>query len=154
MSSYTALRDALETRLDTVANVGQTHNRERYTSNWSDFLAMMTATIGGQKQVRGWWVSRDGFTDEPSDFGNINRVHQFVVRGVQSLNDGDNTETTFQNLVEEVAAAVANDDALAVAAVGEWDVGPARVTMDTRMFGSVLCHYAEIQVPVQEVLSA
>ncbi len=149
MSTYSDLRDALVARINTVANIGLVHNRERYSSNWTDYLAQFASTISSQKQVRGWWVTWDGIPaawEDGSAFGRIAEQYVFTVRGVQGMDDSANTEGTFGDLIEAVKAAIRNQASLSVAGVESYSIIVTVPTLELRQFGSVLCHYAELRV--------
>ena len=155
MSVYSDLITAVKVRVDTVSNVGTTHAYQRYNANWSDHLDQFKATIGGVVQIRGWIVTMDGgqpivgmMTD--SRFGAIRRTYNLVVIGILGLSDSTNTETTFLNLMEEVMNALDGRDDLGVTGAEMYGSGPASLKLyDIRQFGSVLCHYCEISLPVE-----
>lgn len=150
MATYSTLRNALKSQIETVANVGTVQNRLRYASKWDEYLDQYAATVSGTKQVRGWWLERERVEDSyTAAFGRHNRGHTFVVRGILGLRDGSDTDSTFGDLVDDVMAAITG-----MRITGAWEVGPtlARV-QDIRQFGSVLCHYCEIQTVIEEDLA-
>lgn len=150
MASYSAIRNALVTAVQTVSEVGTVQNRLRYASQWSDFLDHYVTTIDSTKQVRGWWIERERVEDSyTSAFGKVNRSHTFVIRGILGLKDGSDTDATFGDLVGDVMSAITG-----LNITGTWEVGPtlSRV-QDVRQFGSVLCHYVEVQTVIEEDLA-
>lgn len=154
MTTYATIRDALVTQITAVSNAGNVYAYERLVADWSNFQALFTATIGGQKQVRGWWVTRERIEAVPDAMGTTARTYVFVVRGVLGVHDSTATEETFQDLVDAVMAAIDAHRDDGDSAVRDYSVGPtlARV-IEARQFGSVLCHYAELEVRV-EVIAA
>lgn len=160
MSVYSDVITAVKARVDTVSNIGMTHAYERWNADWSTYLDQFKATIGSTVQIRGWIVTMDerdpivGNMEGASRFGAISRTYNVLIYGVLGLKDADNTETTFLNLVEEVLNAVDGRTDLGISSVVDYGVGPATVrTYQKRQFGSILCHYCEIAVPVEVQVS-
>jgi len=146
VATYTELRNGLTDLLYAVPGVGRTHNRLRYAADWKTFLDRFSASVTGDRQVRGWWVERERREDAYHSFGKMNMRHIFVVRGVLSFSDTADTDSVFGDVVDAVM------DALGGATIaGAWEVGPPTLRInDLRQFGSVLCHYAEIELPVEQ----
>lgn len=136
-----------------VSNIGTTHAYERWNANWSDYLDQFKATISGTVQVRGWVVTLDGgnpVLGEPYSFGNTLRTYNVQIFGILGLKDSSNTEQTFLNLAEAVMDALDAKKNLSVSGVVDYSVGPCTMrSYQIRQFGSVLCHYCEIILPVQ-----
>lgn len=147
MSVYSDLRTALVARLNAVADIGTVSNRQRWSAQWSDYLDSFQATIGGTTQIRGWMVSLERIESAPMSFGNTSRIYVFLARGVMGLDDSANTEGTFLDLCEAVLNSVDGRTDLGSAVVIDYSVGPSVLRLvDHRLFGSVLCHYCEIEV--------
>lgn len=148
--SYTTVRDAVQAVVASVPNIGQVHGRERFADNWPRFLDLFKSTIATVDQIRGWMVTRERILQEVAEsaFGKWVHHHDFVIRGVMSFADADDTETTFQTLVDAVVAKLESDSSLSGTAI-VWGQEPVEVrAIDIRMFGSVMCHVAEIAVAV------
>jgi hypothetical protein len=78
----------------------------------------------------------------------VERTHEVRLRGFHGLSDVAASELTFQAIVDGILDAIDGDKTLGKTVQ---ESGPARVeTIENRMFGKVLCHYAEIIVPVLE----
>ena len=154
MSSYSDIRDAIVTRIQTVANVGTVHNRLRWSSNVSDYLDTFTSSIGGQVQTRAWMVTWEGIPEawaDPSAFGRIGERYVFTVMGIESFKDSAATEGTLYDLVELVKEALRNRKDFGLANVVDYSVRVTVPTLEVRQFGSVLCHVAELKVEVDVV---
>lgn len=154
MSVYSDIVAAINTRVGTVTNIGSTHAYQRYVADWQNYLNLFRVTISGVEQIRAWVTTMDnpnpvvGGVSE-ARFGSINRQYNVLIFGFLGLDDSANTEQTFLNLVEAVMDAVDGRIDLSVAGVTDYSVGPASLrTYEIRQFGSVLCHYCEISVPV------
>lgn len=122
-------------------------NRERWAADWTTYLDTFKATISGTDQIRAWWVTLEAIQAVPMSFGNTSRTYVFVARGVLGLDDSESTEGTFLDLCEAVMNAVDGRTTLGVTGVIPFSVGPSQLRqIEHRMFGSVLCHYCEIEI--------
>lgn len=151
MSQFSDIASALGTIVGGVTNVGQVHQRRRWSADWSKFLNQFKATIGGKAQVRAWMVTRESWQAEPGDaFGEVRRRHVFLIVGALGFEDASDTETTFQALVEAVCDAVDARKDLGLAYVTDYSVGPCSLrTLTAEQLGSVLCHVCEISVEIE-----
>lgn len=151
MTQYTDLRAAIVTVLDGVSGIGEVHNRERFVVNPSEYLDMFKASIGGVTQIRAWLVLRERADVVPDTvFGETRRRHLFVLTGLQGFQDSADTYGTLQGLCDSVMAAFDDQTTLGVSGVVVRAVGPCTLrTFDAVQFGSVLCHRAEIELPIE-----
>lgn len=145
--SQATIREAIKVCLIYVEGVGEVHDYRRFSSDWGEFLSMFK----NDEQIRGWTVGYDGFSSGIREFGQLEggnvRIHRFIVRGYLGLSDGDETEKTSAALAELVANTLDND--ATIHGDGFYYAPRAELrTFDDRVFGSALCHYAEI---IQEV---
>jgi len=150
--SESAIRTAIYNAVNGVSNVGVVHDYERWANDWGAFLDLFKTTISSTAQIRGFEVGYRGFQpDEPREFAGIHlRRHQFIVNGYLGLDDSAATEKTMATLVETVANAL--EDNAALAALAFYDV-ECSLLYETRMFGGVLCHYAQVSLEVAEVIT-
>ena len=82
-------------------------------------------------------------------------VHNIVIRGYMSLQDAENTEKVFQDLIETIRTAFNSNRKLTVDDVRHaHDSDRIRVpVVDHAMFGGVLVHYAELVLRVTEMVT-
>ena len=149
--SEATIRSRINTVLGDVVDIGVTHDYERWSSTWDAYLAQFKTTIGSTPQIRGAEILYRGFTQDLSTLStcSVVRYHNFVVVFIMGLNDGDATEKVAAPLVEAIVAALDKDAALNGASYVGFN--PSQVeTFEPRMFGDVLCHYAEIRKIVAE----
>jgi hypothetical protein len=146
VSDFTTARDAITNAVAGVTNIGQVYNHARFSANWPDFLNLFKVSIA-TTHLRGWWISRESMVVEHESFPNLDQhTMAFVIHGILSYKDGGNSDSTFADLLGSVKAAI---DGLQIA--GFWQAGPASVRLSQlRQFGSVICHYAEIDFPCIE----
>jgi hypothetical protein len=143
MATYTELRDRILAVIDSVAGVGRTHNRLRYAADWKTFLDHLQDS---DRAVRGFWVERERREDNYHSFGRLNQMHTFTVRGVLGYKDTSDTDGQFGDAVDRVM------DALGGATItGAWEFGPPTLrVVDVRQFGSLVCHYCEIEIVIEQ----
>jgi hypothetical protein len=141
--SLGAIRSYLKSLLSGVAGIGVVHDYERWAVQYSDLLNYYVKN----SKLNGWAITRRSTEAEWSAMPVVDRTHQIEITGIYSLKDADASEKTFQDLIEAVDAAVRFDHTLG----GNCLVaGPLAVeVVEARMFGSVLCHYCLLRLPVQ-----
>jgi hypothetical protein len=152
-STARTLRGALQQVIETVPDAGVVHNRVRMISSWEDWLDRFRQDIGGAKRLRGWMITRSsaagfvslvGQTSNPFAFGEQARPYVFQLTGLNG----------FEDLVEAVMDELDAQTTLGIPGAMVGGVGPSLLTtFDLRTFGSVLCDYCEILVPVVVVRS-
>lgn len=150
--SLSAIRTEIKNILETVTDIGLVHDYERWSVDWNTILSLFKPT--GKDYIRGWMITRAATTEAvlTQGIGGSNvREHRFVIKGVMGLKDAQATEKTFHDLVEAVCTALRQNPALNNSA--EESDPPQVLTVDIRMFGQVLCHYAEIELKATELVS-
>lgn len=150
--SESAIRTKIRGIMLTVADIGVVHDYERFAGgDWGKFIEFFRCTIGGKEQIRGWELCRKAAPARYDSNGEETTTHQFVIRGYRGVRDADATEKDFNVQIEAVREKFRFNftlDGLCELA------GPVSVeAIDVRMFGSVLCHYCELSLPVQELYS-
>jgi hypothetical protein len=155
MTQATA-RTAVYNAVNGVTGKGVAYDYERWAVTWPEFLDLFRTTVSGVSQIRGWEVCYRGFSavTPPRTFGKARqRRHRFLVQGYMGLEDAAESEKTFAALAESVANAIDGDATLQGSAFLE--TGDAEIaTLEPRLFGGTLCHYAEINVTVSEMYDA
>ena len=139
-SNYTAILAAVVARLDAITGTGVIHARTRLTHDWTTFIANFV-TAGN---VLGWTVSRRATSERHLTSLENEREYIFRLRGYMQINDAAATETTFQEMIEDVC-----DDfreTYTLDATAELAEPPQVLTVEERAFASVLCHYCEIEI--------
>lgn len=143
--SLSLIRNEIKLILSGVSGVGtKVHDYERYAKTWEEYLAFFK-TDG---LIKGWTITRTATPELKSTTTTNMRTHTFLIRGYFSLDDSAATEITFQNIIEAIATAfrikpTLNDKA--------FDCDPLQVDIvGNVMFGSVLCHFCELRLLVQE----
>lgn len=150
MSTLATHRAAIVAVINSVADVGHVHDRERYARDESGFRALYQFTPqGGAPQLRGWWVRRVQTDESSADTGDGLVCHTWQVRGYMAFNDPDGSELVFDDLIEQIRDAVRADLTLG----GVCDLGPVEPMEGMQvldagpvMFAGVLCHSVVLQL--------
>lgn len=146
--SLALIRDRIETTLSGVTGIGTVHDYLRWSNNWKNFLSQFK-TSGDL--INGWMITRVSTKEEHETASHATKTHTFKIIGVYGLKDEDETEITFQALIESISAAFRADYGLNGQAV---DTSPIQVEIvEPRIFGNVLCHYCELSITASEILA-
>jgi hypothetical protein len=161
-------RAAIKTVMESVEDVGEVHDYERFADDWdtmvSYFLAEELGDDDDESYLRGWTISLREFEQEQETFGvahgggNTEIQYKYSLRGYEAVSDEDESEKSFVTLVLAVTAALDSAGTLHSAnredgANGNFYGPPVSVgRFDFRMFGDVLVHYVELQMVAAEVV--
>jgi hypothetical protein len=151
--SEATIRAAIYNALSGVSNVGKVYDYERWAADWGAFLDFFKTTINNKVQIRGWEVGYRGFVPDVTFeilAGSFIRNHQFVVAGYLGLDDSAGTEKTMSALAETVADTLEADSTLNGLSNGNVE---AVLLFEPRIYGGVLCHYAEITLTIGEEIT-
>jgi len=133
------IRTQIKSVLESVDGIGTVHEYERWSNTWENFLEHFKDS---NDRINGWTITRRATPAERRTMPIVTRRHEFVIRGIYGLNDADESELTFQDLVEAIQDAF--EDQYNLGGYVE-NSGPLQVNVvEPRMFGKVLCHYAEL----------
>ena len=140
---------ATATILGAVEDVGKVYSYRRWAADEASFKNLFV-TDG---QILAWTITRESTEAEDFDGGSRD-YHAIVIRGWMATKDADATETTFQNLVEDVRAAFQANRNLEVGSVANAEFsGRMKVRkVDYVTYGQFLCHYAELELKVTDLV--
>ena len=153
--SEASIRARIKERLESVDGIGIVHDYERWAMNWNDILDKFKTP---SNRYHGWMISRTQRTPKQSSVCGIEVAHTFRIRGIYALDDAAASEKTFQSLIDNISLAFDADETLnGTCLTTHPDFGPLAGTaglivdqIDMRMFGNVLCHYAECRLGAVE----
>lgn len=160
MTVQSDIRLAMAGILDAIPNIGMVYDHYKYSSDWSKFLDQFTISIGGNRQVRGWWLSIPTISVPQSQyqtFGSDGDVdtYNWPLRGVMTFSDANGSETEFEDLIHLVRNTLRHQ--LTLGLPSEIVPGAINVVVpliDIRSFGSYLVHYCEMSVTMDVMLPA
>lgn len=145
----------IKTVIETVSAVGPVHAYTRWAANWDNFLSL----FGKEGKINGWMISRQSVTRHRTAYGEVQKAHIYVITGIYGLSDADNSESTFQGILDSVQSAFEADPSLGgTCETINPEVGPMSgqyglqvELIENRLFGSVLCHTAECKLCAIEI---
>ena len=157
--SLTAIYTAIKTQMEAVSGMGKVYDYMRWSNNWGTFLTLFKTT---GNIVNGWSFGRVSTAQRMESLGAIEQAHIILFRGVYGLDDSAATEKTFQSQIDAMVTKfnlAANEDLGGVCLTINPDWGPMDGAVglqvdkvDHRLFGTVLCHYAECRLCCIETL--
>lgn len=155
MGRYADILADIKSRMEAIAGIGKVYDYDRWNADMARFIELFAYTpTGGQKQIRGWEITRTGFTEHKA--GAFFRHHKFQIKGYMGLKDESGSEKTFQAIIEAVS------EKFRAADTGEndpWEFmdgdapGNSPVqggSIEVRMYGNVLCHHTALSLSVTE----
>ena len=143
--SLSEIRSAICEILSSVSGVENVYPYLRWSTDWKAFFDLFRRSDGS---AGGWMVTRSSTGEERAETAYVFRRHEFRMFGFLRLNDAQQSELVFQDQVEAICDAFRSNYSLNGTALNS---GPISVdTVENRMFGSVLVHWAELTLPVLE----
>ncbi len=141
--SESAIRTEIYNTMNGIANIGKVYDYERWSTDWGTFINLFKGASG---KILGWEIGRKGHVKDEEQ-GTL-RVHTYSIKGYMGLKDADASEKAFNSLIESISAAFRGNQTLNGSAAGHDYIEVE--TLDTRTFGSVLCHFTELSLTVYE----
>ena len=150
--SEATVRASIKTLVDGVSNIGSVYDLEPFASTWDVFLDRFKVTISTVEMIRGWTISceaieRSGLVSAGTRAQHNVNNYTYKIRGYQGFNYDTSTEKTF--LIVALAVMDVLDGGIVSGAVFNADLAQLN-PYAPRVFGGVLCHYAEITQVVME----
>ena len=152
--SQATIRTALYNCVNGVSGTGSVHDYKRWAVLYDDYIDKFKDSTAGT--ILGFDIEAGPFTDEwvnfrqsTSDAG-IVRTWTYRIRMYYGWIDGDETEKAAATLLESVANALNSTDAVHAF----HHTSPVRVpTLEPRMFGGNLVHFAQMEIDVSEAMT-
>lgn len=154
--------------LNAVTDVGNVYDYQKWSLFWADIVADFVTEISGSDVIRAWTITIQSWDpslyqwqrDGTSTAGAATELREYncIIRGFFSHDDENESEKTIMALVRTVVNALNTSPTLHDG--DQYHMGPenevppaALGAFDLRIFGGVLCHYAEITQRVGEYLA-
>jgi len=157
--SYPLIRAQAAAILGAVSGIGVVHEYQRMAATWEKFLDLFKDS---NNKINGCVITRTSRVNRQITLGQKEIAHIMALRFYMGLNDADETETTFQALVDAAVDTFQDNDYetlndTCLTTHPDWGpmngaVGLQADIIDTRMFGSVLCHFAECKLCALELI--
>lgn len=146
MSDQT-MRAQLKTRLQAHgAAIGRVHDYERLAVTEKDFLELFQDPA--TRKIFGWEISRRSFRVEKVAMNKWKMVHRYLIRGYYGIEDAAATEKAVNRLADTIVL-----DFVRTRIAGTQGGQLPSGKIEQWMFGRVLCHRVEIEMPeVAEII--
>lgn len=153
--SLITTRAAIKAVLSSITGIGEVHDYERFSNDWTKFLELFKDDA---QKINGVAFARSQFSTQQRTLGETEVAHVFVLRRIMGLNDALASGVTFDDHLETMRLALrqaATLNSADVTTAPDWGpmagaVGAQMDISEIRMFGGVLCHYAELRLCVAE----
>ncbi|KKL13388.1 hypothetical protein LCGC14_2526260 [marine sediment metagenome] len=143
---FAAIRDEIATQLATVSGIGQTHNRWRF---WKDRGGKITLAFSSDI-LNVWFIRRVGVESVAKSGGAVTRTHIFDLAGFYEFDDANESETTFQNLIDGVMDKFDDSANLGLSNTGDQTESAELIEFGDEMLGDHLCHAVIVRIQVVE----
>lgn len=132
--------------LDGVTNVGKTYAYRRAVN--SEALAIAAFKFVTTGEIRAWEITRESTDSVDRTVGGTMESHQLCVYGYMGVSDANQSEETFQLLIEQVRAQFNTHRTLNGKAL---ETTPMRArTVKVATLSGILVHYCELTITATE----
>ena len=148
--SESAIRTEIYNIFSGVSNIGKVYDYERWAADWNIFINLFKTTIAGKDQIRGWEIRRSTFDKSIMTVGDSEDPtgHKYIISGYLGVKDAYETEKVMNALIETIIEALRQHRTLN----DKGYIDSIEGVIDTRTFGSILCHCAELTLSCREKL--
>ncbi|MCK9569427.1 hypothetical protein M0R72_10855 [Candidatus Pacearchaeota archaeon] len=148
-SNYLQIAQEIGRYLSLVEGAGRVHLFKRPIRELARLKELMFDST--QDRICGWIISREApiKEDELTNEDNL-RISTFVMRGYYSFLDEKETELAFQQLIDDVFDAFRPSDDLNGTCEKTYPVQAREISHIE--IGTVVCHYCELTLDVQELI--
>lgn len=151
------IREQIKTILAAVPGIGVVHDYERFNKDWNKFLSLFQDSDG---RINGCMFTREKCPKNQNTLGEYEKAHIFVFRFFMGLSDSEGTGVIFDDHLEDVESVFRDKETLndtCSTTHPQWGpmngvVGIQLDLSENRMFGNVLCHYAEMRLCAIEAI--
>jgi hypothetical protein len=150
--SESTIRAQIYSILNSVEDIGKVYDYERWSADWTTFINLFKTAIDGEDQIRGWEIGRRSVKETKVviglSAGGNEKAHGFLIRGYLRVKDAEASEKTFSSLIEAIGDAFRSNPKLNQTAERHDFIQADPI--ESRVFGGVLCHYAELTLTAYE----
>ena len=156
--SLDAIREQIKTILSGVEGIGMVHDYTRLAVDYQKLLQLFKDTEG---RINAVMFAREKLSKQKMTIGGASaeRAHIFKFRAVMGLEDGKASGIIFDNLLDRIEREFEEYDDLngaCLTCMPDWgpmggQTGMQITLIEERMFGNVLCHYAEMSLCAVEM---
>ncbi len=141
---------AVTARVRAVASAKNVYSYAREVREQKDFVALFQDP--GAKKLHTWMITRAGTASKDDGTTARRRIHEIAIFGYMSVDDANNSEATFNGVIEDVCLAFDSVFLRQYGGLYDWSQ-PCQVEGPTvLMYGPYLCHAVKIVHRVEELL--
>lgn len=96
--SEATVRAQVKTLLEAVSGIGAVHDYERFSRSPAKWLELMRSS----GIVNGWEIHRAKTPSFRDNHPTMKRSHNFMISGIYELDDANESEKTFQAIIEAI----------------------------------------------------
>jgi len=141
---------AMQSILAGVTGVGNVYSYRRWAADEATFRKLFTES----GTILAWTITRESTRRERFEQGRYD-YHTMIMRGFLGTKDSTATELTFQNLVETINNVFEANTSLMMNGTANAIYAEAVQVrkVDYVKYGEYLCHFAELEMVVTDVVS-
>lgn len=142
------IRTEIKNLLETVPGIGKVHDYERWTTDWKTFLSYFK---DADNRINGWTITRRRTSERIHAASAVNiATHVFEISGYYGLKDSQESEKTFQGLIELVCSVLRENNSLNGNCLRS---EPPQLTMVYHhTLSGILVHACDIRLAVDEYI--
>lgn len=152
-STWDAVVARVKAQVETVADVGNVHDRLRLAVDERQFEAAIYATIGAERKLRAWYIDLREMPTQPSAAdGTMQWSRNVTIEGFLSFEDASGSDKTAVALAESIIRTLWSD-LRATKLGGTVLTGkPGRIAdKNPRNFAGVVCSYVRVEMPLESI---
>lgn len=146
--SLSTIRTEVAAVLATVSGIGQVHADEPYAAHAKEFRTLFGVGKGNAQRLHGWTITRESTQEQYLTNIEVLRTHRLILRGRYGVDTPSSSEATFQDVIEAICTTFRPLHDLS--GIAEFKQPIQVELVEHRLFGDILCHYAELSTLVQE----
>lgn len=143
---YSNILTELKTILDGVTGIGETDDYLRLSHDEQNNISLFV----NSSKLHTWYLTRSKCISERYDNKYVLRNHYFEVHGIYVLDDANESEKTFNSLVDTVLNEFQEKANINLTTNSRLIEVSNNVNIEHREFVNVLCHYCLISLIVEE----
>ena len=157
--SETLIRAKLVEIIRSVTGVENVYDYPLTFTTWDEFVSHWKDSTG---KILGFEIARRAARENYDDHDEATCAHSYIIKGYMGINNAGASDNAFQALLEAIRGRFRFDhylsgvdlDSQGNKVMEATSVTPVQVERsDERLFGSVLCHYAEMAISVSELIT-
>jgi hypothetical protein len=143
------IKNEIKNVLCSVDDVFNVYTDKKHPLDGASFLELFKAeNILGEKMITAWFIYRTNTKEEFFSNKENLRNHKITITGYLGINETGNSGSKFEEIIEDICSAFRGNVNLDGKCL---EVLPVQVEqIQEKYLGSILCHYAELNLNCRE----